>query len=124
MNVPLIMGRDTDGARLTTYLDQIVERVHAVPGVRHAAMTSSLPMQGWGFGMPFWVEGTSNEQARRPATGFKMVTPGYFRALGMRLRKGRELTADDVKNSRPVMVINETFANRYLQAAAMRSAST
>jgi putative ABC transport system permease protein len=115
MNVPLIMERDTDGARLTTYLDQIVERVHSVPGVQHAALTSSLPLQGWGFGMPFWVEGTNNEKARRPATGFKMVTPGYFRALGMRLRKGRELTANDVKNSRPVMVVNETFANRYFK---------
>jgi putative ABC transport system permease protein len=115
MNVPLIMGRDTDGARLTMYLDQIVERVNAVPGVRHAALTSALPMQGWGFGMPFWVEGTSNEMARRPATGFKMVTPGYFRALGMRLRKGRELTAADVKNTTPVMVINETFASKFFK---------
>jgi hypothetical protein len=78
-------------------------------------------MQGWGFGMPFWVEGTTNEQSRRPAAGFKMVTPGYFRALGMRLRKGRGLTAADVKNSVPVMVINETFAD---EIAAWNAACT
>ena len=68
MNVPLIMGRDVDGARLTIYLDQSLERVKGVPGVQHAAMTSALPMQGWGFGMPFWVDGMTSGKRFRAAS--------------------------------------------------------
>ena len=49
------MERDVDGERLTGYVDQVIEAVRAVPGVRDAAMTSALPLQGWGFGMPFRV---------------------------------------------------------------------
>jgi putative ABC transport system permease protein len=52
MNVPMIMGQDVDGARVTIYMNSLLDRVTDVPGVQHAAMTSALPMQGWGFGMP------------------------------------------------------------------------
>jgi putative ABC transport system permease protein len=118
MNVPLVMGRDTDGERLTLYLDGIIERVKAVPGVRHAAMTSALPMEGWGFGMPFRVGSAAVDPAGRQPTGFKMVTPEYFAALGMRLRQGRSLAASDGRGGPPVMVVNETFAARHLDKKA------
>ncbi len=73
------MGRDVDGARLTSYLNQTIERVHAVPGVQHAAMTSALPLQGWGFGMPFRVEGTAVEPSRPPAVLLQDCDARLFR---------------------------------------------
>ena len=91
MSFPLVMGRDVDGDRLNNYVTQTIETVRAVPGVQEAAMTSALPMQGWGFGMPFRIAGRASEPSRRPACYFKIVTPGYFGALGMRMRKGRGL---------------------------------
>ncbi len=118
MNLPLIMGRDVDGPRLTSYVDQIVEHVRAVPGVAHAAFTSALPMQGWGFGMPFRLDGVATESAGRQACFFKIVTPGYFEALGMQLRQGRGLDARDVGGAHPVAVVNETFARRFLRGAS------
>jgi putative ABC transport system permease protein len=115
MNLPLIMGRDTEGARLVSYLDEVLTQVHAVPGVQDAAFTSALPMQGWGFGMPFRVDGQTIDAASRPPCAFKIVTPGYFRALSMRMRKGRGLSSADVGGGAPVMVVNETFAQRFLE---------
>jgi putative ABC transport system permease protein len=116
MSFPLVMERDTDGARLTSYVNETLATVRAVPGVREAAMASALPMQGWGFGMPFRVEGESVDPAKRRGCGFKIVTPGYFGTLGMKLRKGRALAESDVKGGLPVAVVNETFASRYLAA--------
>jgi putative ABC transport system permease protein len=110
------MERDTDGDRLTGYVDQVIDAVRAVPGVREAAMTSALPLQGWGFGMPFRVSGRSVEPSKRPACFFKIVTPGYFGALGMKLRKGRGLSETDTKGSIPVVVVNEAFASRQFAA--------
>jgi putative ABC transport system permease protein len=114
MSFPLVMGRDTDGARLTSYVGQALEAVRAVPGVRDAAFTSALPLQGWGFGMPFRVDGQVVEPSKRQACYFKMVTPGYFSTLGMRIRKGRGLALGDVAKGLPVVVVNETFAKRHL----------
>jgi putative ABC transport system permease protein len=116
MGFLLQMDRDTDGERLTSYVGQAIEAVRAVPGVREAAITSALPLQGWGFGMPFRVAGRNVEPSKRPACFFKIVTPGYFGALGMRLRKGRGLSETDTKGSVPVVVVNETFASRQFAA--------
>jgi putative ABC transport system permease protein len=116
MNVPLIMEKDVDGAQLTIYMNSLLDRVRGVPGVQHAAMTSALPMQGWGFGMPFRLDGMprGNDSERQPCY-FKIVTPEYFSALGMSLRRGRPLSATDAAGRPPVTVVNETFARRFLR---------
>jgi putative ABC transport system permease protein len=97
---------------LTSYVNRTIETVRAVPGVRDAAMTSALPLQGWGFGMPFRIDGRPFDPSSRPACFFKIVTPGYFGTLGMKLRKGRALGERDAKGAVPVTVINETFARQ------------
>ena len=112
MSFELVMGRDVDGERLTSYVNQTIETVRAVPGVRDAAMTSALPLQGWGFGMPFRIDGRPFDPSRRPACFFKIVTPGYFGTLGMKLRKGRGLAERDARGALPVTVVNETFARQ------------
>jgi putative ABC transport system permease protein len=99
---------------LKSYLHRITEAVGAVPGVRDVALTSALPMQGWGYGMPFQIVGAKDvDVANRSSCFFKMVGSGYFRSLGMRLTRGRLLGEHDVKGAPPVAVINETMAKRY-----------
>ncbi len=96
------------------YLHRISEAVGAVPGVREVAFTSALPMQGWGYGMPFQIVGAKDvDVANRPDCFFKMVGPSYLRAVGMRLTKGRFLNEHDVKGAPPVAVINETMAKKF-----------
>ena len=88
----------------------------SLPGVRDVALTSALPMQGWGYGMPFQrADKPMVDRANRRACFFKMVSPSYFRALGMRLRKGRPLAEQDVKGGPPVTVINETMARLHFK---------
>jgi putative ABC transport system permease protein len=112
--LPLPVGRFTDAAPLNAYLHQIMDGVGALPGVRDVAITSGLPMRGWGYGMPLQIAGRPiRDLANRDGCGFKMVSPSYFRTIGMRLVKGRFLDERDVKGAAPVMVINEPFAKKY-----------
>jgi len=116
MGLPLTMEGHTDSARLIDYLRQVIDQVLSVPGVRDAAITSALPMQGWGFGMPFMIAGhTFVDVAKRPACFFKIVSPSYFKALGMRLKKGRGLTQADSTGAPPVTIVNEEFVKQFLK---------
>jgi putative ABC transport system permease protein len=112
--LPIPEKRFHDTAQLTAYLRQIVSSVASLPGVRDVALTRALPMQGWGYGMPFQIANRPFvDRANRPPCYFKMVSPSYFRALGMKLKKGRLLEDGDVKDTPPVAVINETMARKY-----------
>lgn len=105
-----------DGARIISYLAQVMEKVHAVPGVLDVAITGALPFQGWPDGMPFQIEGRPIvDIANRPACGYKPVSPSYLSTIGMRLIAGRWLAESDTVGAVPVTVINETMAKHYFK---------
>jgi len=90
--LPIPDKRFPDPAQLNVYLRQVVGNVEALPGVRDVALTSALPLQGWGYGMPFQrADKPMVDRANRKACFFKMVSPSYFRALGMRCTKAGRL---------------------------------
>jgi putative ABC transport system permease protein len=95
-------------------VDEIVERVGAVHGVKSAAITTGLPMSGGGVMIHF------NRAAYPPAgpadyvmAGFRAVTPEYLSTLGVPLKRGRMLTRQDRASAPPVVVINETMARQF-----------
>ncbi len=108
--LPLQMDRNPDGAVLTLYIHRLLEELRATPGVQEAAIASALPLMGWGDGMPFHL---ADNRTRLLGSGFKIVTPGYFAALRLRLVAGRVLDARDT-GSPPVVVVNESFVKAYL----------
>jgi len=108
--------RYPDPVQLNTNLREIVSNLRSLPGVRDVAFTSALPMRGWGYGMPFQIAGRPTvDRANRQDCFFKMVSPSYFGAIGMRLRKGRALSDRDVSGAPPVAVVNETMVRKYFQ---------
>ena len=116
MGLPLSEKRIPDPARVNLRYREILARVESLPGVRDAALTSVLPLEGWGYGMPFQIAGQPLvDRAHRPACFFKMVSPGYFRTLGIKLRRGRGLSDQDTQGAPPVTVINETMIKRYFK---------
>ncbi len=108
--LPLPVDRDPEPTALAQYVQQMLDEVRGVPGVRDAAVASAIPLRGWGDGMPFRLPANPDEIV---GTGFKIVTPGYFQTLGLRLVKGRLLDDRDSAGSVPVVVVNESFVRRY-----------
>jgi putative ABC transport system permease protein len=114
MRLPMAGDRFENPDQLTAYVRQVVTRIGAVPGVIGAAATDSLPLEGFGNGMPFLIAGRGDvDRANRQGCGFKMVHADYFRVLGIQIVRGRGLTGRDVKGSPPVAVINQSMARRY-----------
>jgi putative ABC transport system permease protein len=111
--LPISQEQHPDPVELNAYLASISAAVEAVPGVRRTAITSALPLQGWGYGVPYAIADRDQLDAvnRRPAF-FKIVSPSYFDALGIKLRAGRVLSNNDKAGGPPVALINETFAKR------------
>jgi putative ABC transport system permease protein len=109
--LPLEMERNPDGALLTQYIARLLDEVHAVPGVRDAAVTTGLPLRGWGDYVPIrWPD----KGQERFGSGFKIVSPRYFQTLGLRLAAGRLFDDRDTAASPDVVVVNESFVQRYL----------
>jgi putative ABC transport system permease protein len=109
--LPLSGKQFPEAGALNPHLRGMSARLAALPGVKEVALTSALPMQGWGYGMPFQIADKEKvDRANRKACYFKMVSPSYFHALSMRVLKGRTLAESDRHGSPPVAVINETMA--------------
>ena len=109
--LPLKMEKKPDAAKLTLYVNQLLDEVRATPGVQEAAIASALPLTGWGDGMPFHM---ADNRDKLLGSGFKIVTPGYFPALRLRLVAGRVLDERDTDSSPAVVVVNESFVKAYL----------
>ncbi len=86
----------------------IEERASRIPGVRAAGMISLLPLQNSGWGGFFTVAG----RPELHPCELSYVTPGYFRAMGIPLRKGRGFSPRDVPTSERVIVVNEALARQ------------
>src|SRR5947209_5814451 len=116
MDLPTPLTQFTNSTTLTNYLRELTEKVRSVPGVRDVAITDKPPMEGFGNGALFLIEGRDYlPYPQRPGCGFKVVGPSYFDTVGMKLLKGRNLDEGDVADAMPVTVINETMAKTYFK---------
>jgi putative ABC transport system permease protein len=114
IGMPIATQRFPDPAKLNMYLREVRAAVEAVPGVRDTALSCAAPMQGSCYGMPMQLASRPIvDRANRQGGFFKIVSPSYFSVLGVTLLRGRVLTDRDIKNTPPVLVINERFAKRY-----------
>ncbi len=95
------------------FVRQLTERLAAEPGIDAAAVTTYLPVGGGGFGLgrvflgDGWPEPPAGPDV--PAM-WTVISPDYFRTLGIRVVSGRAFGARDTDTSTPVIVVSETFA--------------
>jgi len=101
---------DTPEKTVALY-QQLLSGMNAIPGVRAAAATNSLPMDGGSNKWSILIEGRPVANVgEAPADLVQRVTPGYLDALGMTLLRGRWFTEADNADSPPVVVISEAMA--------------
>ena len=95
------------------FFDQLQARLQAIPGIQHAALTTSLPATGTG-GSWFAAEGEPYAvDSDYPSALRATTTPDFFAAFGVDFREGRDFTVQDRNGSLPVTIVNESFAQRY-----------
>ena len=96
------------------FYDQTLQRVEAIPGVEAAGMITVLPLSFSGMNFSFSVEGrTSPNDMQLPFALYRVVSPSYFRAMGITLQRGRFLDPHDSPDTQPAIVINQRLAEQY-----------
>jgi predicted permease len=108
----LFLGVRPPEARVAA-VDQILERVEAVPGVKAASTIQFLPLSGATCGSGFWMEGQTGDENRSLPTDCSLVSRGYFAAMGIPILEGRPFERRDTLTSPRVAVVNRAFARRY-----------
>ncbi len=91
------------------YIDDVLQRTRALPGMRAAGLTEMLPLAGDRSWQVF-ARGQVYPKDRHPEAFMRVVTDGYFESLGIRLLAGRAFTEADRASSEPVAIVNETLA--------------
>jgi predicted permease len=102
------------GSRAAFYKD-VLDRMTGMPGVTHAAFTSSLPTASENWKIHVRLRpGDGKSASTEVEAVYRLVTHDYFASMGIRVVKGRGFTTQDTMTSEPVVLVNETFARRYL----------
>jgi putative ABC transport system permease protein len=113
--LPVPEQRLSSPGEINSYYQQILDRLHALPGVINAAAATGAPLRGTFFDLNFSVSGNPvPDPALRPTSPFQVVTPGYFQTYGIRLVQGRSFTEQDSATADRVAMVNENFVRRYL----------
>jgi predicted permease len=91
---------------------ELLSRVQALPGVESAAVVSLRPLWGTvGFDWPFGTEGQEEREALgNPFVNLEAVSAGYFRTMGIPIRRGRAFTDRDAEGQPGVVVVSESLA--------------
>ncbi len=101
-------------------LNEFLGRMAAAPGVALASFTSEMPLSAGGSTAAFtMISPHADGGAISVQASPRVVSPGYFHAMGMRVLQGRDFEDSDVQTSLPVAIVNRTFARRYLGDAAL-----
>ncbi|MBO0801093.1 MAG: ABC transporter permease, partial [Blastocatellia bacterium] len=101
--------------QLSTYFQESLDRVRALPGIQSAALASALPLAGPARRLiGIEIDGRVQHEAGEPATiDANFVSPDYFQTMEIQLRAGRVFTSQDGAETQRVAIINETLARRF-----------
>ena len=102
---------------VTRFFTELTQRLASQPAVTVAASVSSLPLSGSGVGTSVAAEGQAVAPADRITAGWQTATPGFFRAMGIPLRAGRDFVAADLlRGGAHHTIVNETLARELFGA--------
>jgi putative ABC transport system permease protein len=99
---------------IVTFQRALGLQLSSLPGVINAGAISLLPLSGLLSRVPFTVEGRAIERERVPLAQFRTVSPGYFEAARIVLKRGRIFSERDTGRTPAVAVVNEELAGRWL----------
>jgi putative ABC transport system permease protein len=109
MELNLAPAKYARAEQRTAFLQQVLERLKALPGVEVAGATHRLPLRG-NSGMGYQIEGRpASAPGGRDRVNFRSVTPDYFRTIGTALVAGRTFTEEESWQRSNAVIINQKF---------------
>jgi len=103
-----------DREKLVAFYEQLYRRLAALPGSTSAALTDRVPLTGAQAPAPVAVMGRPlPPMSERPQANRHLVSPRYFKTLGIAMRAGRDFDERDSARVPHVVIVNETFARRH-----------
>ena len=96
------------------FYDEVLRKVSEVPGIESAGAITFLPLSFNGMNFSFSVEGQSQpSDMKLPFALYRVVSPDYFRTMGITLQRGRFFDSHDSADSQPVIMISRQLAEQY-----------
>lgn len=111
---PLFRYKDFD--RRVAFLNAMLEKTRAIPGVVNAGEINHIPFTDFASATFYLLDGQSSGARGVPPDQVALVrnvSRDYFATVGARLREGRFFGVSDQKSDSPVAIVNEPFANRH-----------
>jgi predicted permease len=97
------------------FVASVLEQLRSAPGVRSAAASFTSPLSGAPNRGISIVGRPPRPAGQEEAADFQLITPDFFRALGVTLIRGRTFNDSDRAESVPVAVINQSFADVFFR---------
>jgi predicted permease len=114
MRLSLPRSRYPEPTHRAAFFERAVEELAAVPGVRSAALTTTLPLAKENISGTFTVEGYELAPGEeRQMANSRMVSPGYFHTLGITLAQGRDFSSRDHAENPGVVLVSREMVRRY-----------
>jgi putative ABC transport system permease protein len=105
--------RYENNPRAWEFYKRLIEETSVLPGIQSVGLTSGVPMGGGNTATQMRIDGKPEPaDGSKPSADWRIVSPGYFRTMGITLR-GREFDDRDREDSQPVTIISEEMARRY-----------
>jgi putative ABC transport system permease protein len=98
---------------IIAFFEQFLTRVRALPGVEGASAIVPLPLSGSNMVTTFDDEEHPLPDGQRPGAPVRIIGTDYFRTMGISVRQGRVFDETDRFDSKPVVIVNERFANKF-----------
>ena len=117
MHIPFPLGSPrykTPEEALDKFYHPLLARLASVPSIRSAGFINLLPLQQTGSNGNFTITGKSYASvAEQPFAEVRVVSPGYFHALGIPLLRGRDVNLADRAKTEQVALVNEELVKKY-----------
>ena len=103
-----------EAGRRAAFQQQLLRQVAAIPGVRDAGAVDNLPFNGNENNSSFTIKDRpASSQSGIPRAVYRVVSPDYFRVMGIPLLEGRPFSEADAEGALPVCAVNEAAARRF-----------
>jgi putative ABC transport system permease protein len=114
INVPP-MAHGKTPQQVVDFYKEAIRRIDALPGVNKTAFGLAVPWRdvgGSGFGLQFSADGHTHTPGEDPRAQLRVVSPGFFAALGVPILSGRDFDELDGQSKEPLAIVSETLAKR------------